>query len=160
MHIFLDESGNFSGIGSGDASLSVQGALIVPSHKLPKLFARYAKIRHTLPKQKGEVKGSKLSEAQVATVVDLLRRNGAIFSASIIDMGDHSEEEIKAHREKMVTALAANLTDGHTPELRAGVAELQKRLSGFSMPLYTPSAVDVRPASQDDGGNDPLSLPA
>ncbi len=143
MHIFLDESGSFTGFGSEAAALSVQGALVIPSYKLPKLFARYTRLRHGLPKRNGEVKGSQLNEIQVAAIVDLLRRNEAIFSASVIDMADHSEGQVKAHQASMANSLAANLTDGHTPELRASVAELQKRLSGFSLQLYAQARVTI-----------------
>jgi hypothetical protein len=143
VHIFLDESGNFSGVGAGNPALSVQGALVLGSHRLPKLFARYAKLRHQLPKRNGEVKGSLLNETQVAAVIDLLRRNEALFFASVIDMGDHSEAEIHAHRAQAVQVLGANLTDGHTPELRAGVAQLQQRLAGFSIPLYAQARVTI-----------------
>ncbi len=62
MHIYLDESGSFGAIGSGKPSISVQGALVLASHRIPKLFAKYQRIRVSLPKRKREVKGSLLNE--------------------------------------------------------------------------------------------------
>ena len=136
MHIFLDESGTFGAIGSGQSSISVQGALILASHRLPKLFKIYKRLRANLPKRRGEVKGSLLNEAQIASVIDLLRRNEGIFCASMIDTGEHTGEEVEKHRQDGIHALAANLTNGHPEELRANIADLQRRMRTFSPQLY------------------------
>lgn len=89
------------------------------------------------------MKGSLLNEEQIARVVELLRINGAIFCASIIDLADHSAEAIAKHRDQGVQTLGANLTDGHTPELRASVADLQRRMAAFSSPLYVQMMVMI-----------------
>jgi hypothetical protein len=91
LHIFIDESGTFTGVGAEAPAVSTLGALILTSHNLPKLFRKYERLRFNLTKNgKGEVKGSKLNETQVATVVELLRKNGAIFCASMIDLAEHT----------------------------------------------------------------------
>lgn len=137
MHIFIDESGAYGGVGSGQSSVSAQGAIVVPTHNLDKLSAKYARMRLSLPKNKsGEVKGSLLAEAEVAAVIDLMRRNEVLFFASMIDTGEHSREDIERHRQEGIFRLGENLTNGHTPELRANVAKLQHRMSDFSVPLY------------------------
>jgi hypothetical protein len=144
LHIFIDESGTFTGVGADAPAVSVLGALVLTSHSLPKLFRRYDRLRANLPKNgKGEVKGSKLNEAQVAAVVELLRKNGAIFCASMIDLAAHTPEDIAGHRNCRSASLAANLTDGHTQELRDGVAALQDRMAGFSDQLYIQGAVMI-----------------
>lgn len=144
LHIFIDESGTFTGVGADAPTVSVLGALVLTSHSLPKLFRRYSRLRANLPKNsKGEVKGSKLNEAQVAAVVELLRKNGAIFCASMIDMATHTPEGIARHREDRSASLAANLTDGHTQELRDGIAALQDRMAGFSDQLYVQGVVMI-----------------
>lgn len=143
MHIFIDESGTFAGAGSSKPAISAVGALILPTGNLARLFEKYQKLRLRLPKRSSEVKGSLLDEKQIAAVVDLLRRNGAIFRASIIDMSAHLTEDIAEHRAKGVESLGANLTDGHTPELRAAVKDLQRRMSEFSDPLYAQMMVTI-----------------
>lgn len=144
MHIFIDESGTFTGIGADAPAVSTLGALVLTSHSLPKLFRRYARLRANLPKNgKGEVKGSKLDEVQVASVVELLRKNGAIFCASMIDLAPQSPENIARHRERRIASLAANLTDGHNQELRDGVAQLQERMAAFSDQLYVQAVMMV-----------------
>lgn len=144
MHIFIDESGTFTGIGADAPAVSTLGALIITSHSLPKLFRKYERLRINLPKNgKGEVKGSKLNETQVAAVAELLRKNGAIFCASMIDLAGHTADDIAGHRDRRSASLAANLTDGHTQELRDGVAALQARMAGFSDQLYVQGAVTI-----------------
>ena len=143
MHIFIDESGTFTGVGADAPSVSTLGALILTSHSLPKLFRRYGRLRANLPKRKGEVKGSLLNETQVAAVAELLRKNGAIFCASMIDLAAHTADDIAGHRERRRASLTTNLTEGHTPELRAGVAALQDRMAGFSDQLYVQGAVMI-----------------
>lgn len=144
LHIFIDESGTFTGVGADAPAVSTLGALILTSHSLTKLFRRYGRLRANLPKNtKGEVKGSKLDEAQVAALVELLRKNGAIFCASMIDLSGQSAENIAGHRERRIASLAANLTNGHTQELRDGVARLQERMAGFSDQLYVQAVMMV-----------------
>ena len=136
MHIFIDESGTFSGIGNSAPALSALGALVIPDHKIGLVLKKYRKLRPTLSTRKGEVKGSLLSESQVASVVTILRVNGCIFTAAATDMALHSLADIKSSQASRVASLAANLHDGHTPELRNGVAQLQARLKKFSPQLY------------------------
>lgn len=136
MHIFIDESGTFAGIDRGEPAVSTLGALILPTHVLPRLFRRYFRIRSTLPTRKGEVKGSLLNEKQFAEVIELLRKNGAIYCASMIDMSDHTLADLEHHRLEGIAALSRNLTTGHTPELREEVVGLQDRMRKFSPQLY------------------------
>ena len=60
MHVFIDESGSFTGFHAG--SISVVGALAIPDEKVGPLKKKYAKIRARLPLEKGEVKGRLLNE--------------------------------------------------------------------------------------------------
>jgi hypothetical protein len=144
MHIFIDESGTFSGAGAAVPSVSVVGALVLPSHKLQQVFGKYAKLRHNFPRNaKGEVKGSRLSEPQVSAVLETLRKNGALFFAAVIDLAAHTPAEIEEHRAALAAGLAVNLTDEHTHELRAGIARLQDRLLRFPSQLFVQGAMQV-----------------
>jgi hypothetical protein len=98
VHIFIDESGTFTGVGADAPAVSTLGALIMPSHRLPKLFKKYSRLRANLPTRQGEVKGRLLDERQVAAVIEILRINGALFCASMIDLADHTAEDIAQHR--------------------------------------------------------------
>ncbi|SHJ97062.1 hypothetical protein SAMN05444159_2048 [Bradyrhizobium lablabi] len=58
MHIFIDETGTFTGIGQ-PLSISMIGALIVPDARLRSLEREYGKLRKYLPTENGEVKGKR-----------------------------------------------------------------------------------------------------
>lgn len=131
VHIFINESGTFTGTGAGAPAVSTLGALIIASHRLPQIFRKYARLRANLSKRKGEVKGSLLDERQVALVIEILRINGALFCASIIDLACHKVAVIARQRAERGASLAANLADGHTQELRDGVVALQERMPVF-----------------------------
>ena len=136
MHIFLDESGTFALPAPGTFSPSIVGALVVPDFKLAKLEQRYARLRHRLPKDAGEVKGRLLNEAQVAQVVDLLRRNSGLFFAHVIETGLEDKDLIRLHREGAAEAMTKHLTDGHFDSLKADVWARRRQLEEMSVPLY------------------------
>jgi hypothetical protein len=91
LHIFIDESGSFSGY--HDRSLSVVGALAIPNGKLDFIKRKYAKIRARLPLENGEVKGRLLNERQVNEVVTMLARNDVLFELTAVDLGFHTESD-------------------------------------------------------------------
>ena len=113
MHVFIDESGSFSGFSEG--SLGVEGALSIPDTTLPKITAKYARIRDKLPKISGEVKGKLLSESEVASVVSLLARYHVIFEATVIDVGTHTHPRVTAYK----TALA-RMMEERLPKIQRG----------------------------------------
>jgi hypothetical protein len=77
LHIFIDESGSFTGY--HQRSLSAVGALAIPSGRLGFIQKKYAQMRNRLPMEKGEVKGRLLNEHQVSSVVTMLSRNNVLF---------------------------------------------------------------------------------
>ena len=143
MHIYLDESGTFAGWDTNSDAISVLGALVLPSSRLDKIFAKYSKLRLSLPKRKGEVKGFLLTNAQLIKVIGILARNEALFFPSFIDTGRQTLTEAEFHREKAIMALGENLTNGHSAELRAGVSDLQRRMAAFPVQLYAQSMVTM-----------------
>ena len=83
MHIFIDESGSFTGYHG--QSLSVVGALAIPDGKLEFIKRKYSKMRCRFPLANGEVKGRSLNEHQVNEAITLLARNDALFEITAID---------------------------------------------------------------------------
>src|SRR3974390_3421132 len=127
MHVFIDESGSFSGFHA--ESISVVGALAVPDAKLDLLQKKYAKIRARLPLEKGEVKGRSLNEVQIDEVVTLLARNEVLFESTAIDLGMHTEQAVlaykKQHGEEML-AKVPNFREDVRPEVEKASREILK----------------------------------
>jgi hypothetical protein len=133
MHVFIDESGPFTGFHAG--SISVVGALAIPDGRLALLKKQYAKIRVSLPLEKGEVKGRLLNEEQIDKVVRLLSRNEAVFEGTVIDLGLHTEAAVleykKQHGEQML-AKVPNFREDVRPE----VEKASRQILETSVPLY------------------------
>lgn len=141
MHIFLDESGTFAGIGK-PVSLSVMAALVIPDSRLARLKADWRRARRTLPTDhRGEVKGKALREDQVIAVARLLSKHRCIVEASMIDMGLHTPEEIEAHITGQVRGMSVNLTEDHHPNVLTTVTRLQSTLASMKPPQYVQAVV-------------------
>jgi hypothetical protein len=135
MHIFIDESGSFGGIGQFP-SISLIGALIVPDARLASLEKQYKKLQPNLPKDEtGEVKGRLFNEQQVDNTVSLLLADSALFEAAAIDLGTHTEDGLKAFQDQQAAKVTANLTDEDKEELKSQVWASRKTLEGFKLPL-------------------------
>lgn len=127
MHIYIDESGTFSGAKEG--TISVVGALIVPDTFLSKFNQRYEQVRRGLPVVDGEVKGRGLNEQQVAKVTKVARRHLALFEATVIDAGLHTQEGIAAYQNGLIdhlSALLPRLNQDSRPKVAAGIEQLGK----------------------------------
>jgi hypothetical protein len=135
MHIFIDESGPFGGIGQFP-SVSLIGALIVPDARLASLEKQYKRLRPNLPNdEKGEVKGRLLNEQQVDSAVSLLLADSALFEAAAIDLGTHTEDGLKAFQAQQAEKMTANLTDEHQEALKAQVWASRETFEEFKLPL-------------------------
>lgn len=125
MKIFIDESGAFIKSTDGSPAISCVGTLVIPDWSLPKLMRKYEQVRPSLPKNgKGEVKGRLLNEAQVARVIDLLKRNNTLFEASLIDMNVQDEDQLAAQ----IKILKENHTSHMSPLGLEKNAEWLKRV--------------------------------
>lgn len=138
MRVFIDESGSFAPV-DAPPSPSLVGALVIPDEKWDRLVSKYQRIRSRLPKEDGEVKGRRLNEAQVAEVIDLLRRNSAIFEANVAEMAIHHAEVVVEHRKRAAEGLTGDLTDQHHPDLVATAHALRKNMENLKVPAYVQS---------------------
>jgi hypothetical protein len=127
VHVFIDESGSFSGFHTG--SISVVGALAIPDVMLDNIARKYSKFRSQLPQENGEVKGRRLSEKQVDKVVTLLVRNEAIFEVTALDLGLHKESEVGQYQKKLgeqMLAKVANFREDVRPEVQKASEQILK----------------------------------
>lgn len=142
IETYIDESGTFVPVDEGLTSVSAVGALVVPSVSRIKLFSKYESLRKSLPKNsKGEVKGSKLDEAQVNKVIDLLKKNDCIFEVSLIDMRRESIETIISHRDRQASKITENLTNQFDLEVIDQIWEIRRTLEASPPQLYVQSTI-------------------
>ena len=94
MHIYIDESGIFSNPADKDNVASCIAGLAVPTTKKKELFKQFKALTRNWRDKNGEVKGSKLDEPQIASIIALLRKFDVILELIVIDLGLHTEGEI------------------------------------------------------------------
>ena len=133
MHIFIDESGSFSGDQKG--ALAAVGALAIPDKALPRIERKYASIRRALPKVGGEVKGRLLSEPQVAKVVSFLVRNHAVFETTAIDVGAHTQRGVTVYKDELARMIEARLPR-FNEQTRPEVQKTADQIRATSVPLF------------------------
>ena len=133
MHVFIDESGSFSGFHAG--SIGVVGALAIPDAKLDLLKKKYTKIRARFPLEKGEVKGRLLNEAQIDQVVTLLARNEVLFESTVIDLGIHTEKAVLAYKKQHGEEMLAKVPN-FREDVRSEVEKASRQILETSLPLY------------------------
>ena len=140
MHTYIDESGTFTAT-FGRSSISVVGALIVPSALQTRLREAYGPVRRTLPKDDGEVKGRGLSEEHFERVIHAIRGLDVLFEVVMIDVGLHSENEIRAHKLGQEAAITANPTGNPHESIHRQLRDLRTRLERMPLQLYVQSVV-------------------
>jgi hypothetical protein len=121
VHIYIDESGSF--IPTAGSRVSCVVALAIPTANRVQLVADFERLKRQISGNDSELKGSKLTEKQVARVVGLLLMHDAVLEACVIDMGVQKSEHTAAFKIAQADALFTHITTGHQPTL---VAELEK----------------------------------
>lgn len=137
MHIFIDESGTFVS-GEQASGLSLVGALIIPDERVARINKKYAVIRSTLPQERGEVKGRLLGEAQVAKVVELLRKNEVLLELVAIDLNAHEAADIEKHKLHQAKGMTSRLTEADQPWLSVATG-LAAKITVLPNQLYVQS---------------------
>lgn len=136
MHIFIDESGGFTD--QGDAPISVVGALWVPDARWDSLERVYLRrLRPGLPlNASGEVKGSRLSELQIAGVLRQLSLHESVFTACVVDRSAIGAAIVDAHRTEQGRRITANLTNNPYPAVEDALRALSGRVMALNDQLY------------------------
>jgi hypothetical protein len=130
VSVYIDETGLFIR-GPNGKGISGVGALAIPDCSWPKILKKYNQIRPTLLNGNNEVKGRSLNEAQVAKVIDILRRNDALFECTLIDMEFEDPLAVKVHQEQQAVLFGNSVTDEHHPNVRKYAADKRSDLILF-----------------------------
>jgi hypothetical protein len=141
MHIFIDESGSFKHDYRKTTVPSAVGALIIPTQQIPNFEKLFGRLRHKLPKERGEVKGRLLSESEVGEVVAVLKRVGALFEITVVDSAMHTAEELANHRARQAEKFTEHLTASHHKTLVKEIYDLKRQLESMPLQLYLQSVV-------------------
>lgn len=136
MTIFIDESGIFANPNNNSNIISAVGSLIIPERFQVSFFKRVRKLFSRWGFRSIEVKGSRLDEAQVASFINLLSRFDVLLKVSTVDMGLHSDHQVKDHKLKQADKVVANITKEFHPNMVKQLFEIRDRIKKLSNPLY------------------------
>jgi hypothetical protein len=135
MHIYIDESGIFSNPANKDNVACCIAALAVPTTKKKELFKQFKALTRNWRDKNGEVKGSKLDEPQIASVIALLRKFDVILELVVIDLGLHTEDEISKYKDIQVNNMIGEIPPDHNPDVLKRAQGIQSIFAGMSNQL-------------------------
>jgi hypothetical protein len=136
MHIYIDESGIFRNPANKDNVASCIAALAVPTTKKKELFKQFKSLTRNWTDRNGEVKGSKLDEPQIASVIALLQKFDVILELIVIDLGLHTEDEITKFKEIQVGNMIGDIPPDHIPDVLKRARGIQSVFASMSNQLF------------------------
>ncbi|MGD9107594.1 MAG: DUF3800 domain-containing protein [Gammaproteobacteria bacterium] len=112
MRIYIDESGIFKPE-EKTSSISCVAALMIPDNLEPALFREFEKWKMlpSLQKKKnasGEIKGSKLDEKDVSSLLLLLSKFDVIVEVSCLELGRTTNLEIERYKKKLADSFSSS----------------------------------------------------
>ncbi len=139
MKTFIDEAGIFTDPQQSNAhKVSAVGALVIPDCS----YAGVCDLLTQLKDQwgvKGEVKGSKLTENQVRSLVEGLEKHNVLFDAVIVDSKFCTPTTIANHKAHFAAKVLANISPYHHPNVVKQIQTLSKTIAEISDQLYLQS---------------------
>jgi hypothetical protein len=135
MHIYIDESGIFRNPANKDNVACTIAALAVPTTKKKELFKQFKALTRNWTDKNGEVKGSKLDEPQIASVIALLRKFDVILELVVIDLGLHTEDEITKYKELQASNMIGDIPPDHNPDVLKRAQGIQSVFASMSNQL-------------------------
>lgn len=139
MNTYIDEAGVFVVPANRQQYVCCLVGLTVPSMQERDIFFDFLRLRDQWGRPEVEVKGSSLSESQIAEVVELLRTRDVVAEVVAIDMARHTDAGISAFKEAQAASLTKNLTAAHHPNLVRQAASLQGRWGALPNQLFVQS---------------------
>jgi hypothetical protein len=125
MHTFIDESGSFIPNTGRDAKFSAVVSLSVPSSTVADLESQFIRLRRQFGGVGSELKGSKLTERQVAGVISLLREFDTVVDATVLDPVLMPEGEATRFRLLQADSIVDDLPSDVHPTVLAKFEELK-----------------------------------
>lgn len=143
MHVYIDESGTFTIPTIQKRSVSCVAALILPSSENDEILDEFDGMRSRWLPGAQEIKGRQLNEAQVAEVIDFLRRHDALVEVTLIDTGMHTEQQITDVRMGQAHGITNHITPEYPPDGAQWLRGLGDILRGMSNQLFVQAFLTI-----------------
>lgn len=109
---------------------------MVPSSSQGALRREFRKLKRSLGIRGTELKGSALSETQVARIIDLLAKYDVIAEAVVLDAGAHSSQEVTTFKQEQAERLMEHITRDHQASLIHDLIGLQESMKVLPNQLF------------------------
>ena len=136
MNIFIDEAGTFTIPSDREWSISCVGALVIPEQETEEVLLGFKNLKEKWGIKNGEIKGSKLNELEIASVISFLSQFDVIFEVTAIDMKMQTQKGLTTHRILQTDKFTVNITNQHKQTLIQSLREVQNQLRKMSNQLY------------------------
>ncbi len=136
MNIFIDEAGIFVIPKKKKWSISCVGALVIPEEITDSVLSGFEKLKEDWRVEGKEIKGSKLNESEVNSLILFLSQFDVIFQVTAIDMVTQSNSGITKHRMIQADKMTENLTAEHYQSLIDGLENVKERIQELTNQLY------------------------
>jgi hypothetical protein len=143
VNIYVDESGAFLVPTRRPHLVCCVAGLVIPTGRESELFFEFLRLRDQWPLNRIEVKGSRLDEAQIEAVIDLLASHGALLQIVATDMALYDEARLDAFRQDQASRILRHVTPEHQPSLVAQLSELRDRWLAASNQLFVQSVLTI-----------------
>jgi hypothetical protein len=138
MHIFIDEAGIFVIPRHKQWSVSCVGALVIPEDDLESVLSGFEELKEQWKIEGKEIKGSKLNESEVSSLISFLKQFEVIFEVTAIDMVMQTNTGITKHRLGTADNITKNTTGCH-PNVVKQFEDIKKQFQSLSNQLYVQS---------------------
>lgn len=118
------------------SKVSCVAALVVPSSQKDKMIAEFVELKSRWGIPEDEVKGSSLSEEQIADAISLLGANEINLEICAIDIGSHAERDITGYKNGWANKMIESLTAEHLPPVVQDIHEKKDFLLAMSNQLF------------------------
>lgn len=136
MNIYIDEAGVFVKPSQNKCAISAVGALILPEKKEKIIFSRFEALKSKWGFNGKEVKGSKLNEYQVSSVIEILKNYNVMFEVVAIDMNIQNDDGITTHKLDRAQKMISCITDEFNETLIENLHKTKKEIESLSNQLY------------------------
>ncbi|MBI4680083.1 MAG: hypothetical protein HY753_02425, partial [Nitrospirae bacterium] len=117
MNIFIDEAGIFVIPRQKKWSISCVGALVIPEEDTDSILSGFKRLKEQWEIKGEEIKGSKLNEPEISSLISFLNQFDVIFEVTAIDIAMQSDPGITKHRLLQADKMTNNITDECHPNI-------------------------------------------
>ncbi len=144
MNIYIDEAGIFVKPPQNKCAVSAVGALIIPEKKEKIIFSKFEALKNKWGFNGIEVKGSKLNESQVNSVIEILEKYNVMFEIVAIDMNIQSNDGITTHKLDRAQKMISCITNEFNETLIENLHKTKDEIESLSNQLYVQVSLTIQ----------------